>query len=97
MASEGSLRAFWRGNGANVVKNIPEMGLKLGAADYARQAFSVRTLFCLQSDASTLFCLQSDAPHPVLQHCAGISGSHDCTELWPWPLDLRCPIGGSAK
>lgn len=87
MASEGSLRAFWRGNGANVVKNIPEMGLKLGAADYARQAFSVRTLFCLQSDA----------PHPVLQHSAGISGTHDCTELWPWPLDLRCSIGGSAK
>lgn len=40
MAGEGSLRAFWRGNGANVVKNIPEMGLKLSAADYARQAFS---------------------------------------------------------
>lgn len=25
MAAEGSLRAFWRGNGANVAKNIPEM------------------------------------------------------------------------
>lgn len=25
MAAEGSVRAFWRGNGANVAKNIPEM------------------------------------------------------------------------
>ncbi len=73
MASEGSLRAFWRGNGANVVKNIPEMGLKLGAADYARQAFSVRALFRLQLDAS----------HPVLQHNVRISDTNDCTELWP--------------
>ena len=25
MAGEGSLRAFWRGNGTNVCKNIPEV------------------------------------------------------------------------
>jgi solute carrier family 25 phosphate transporter 23/24/25/41 len=40
MASEGTVRAFWRGNGTNVAKNIPEMGLKLCAADHARQAIS---------------------------------------------------------
>ena len=25
MAAEGTVRAFWRGNGTNVAKNIPEM------------------------------------------------------------------------
>ncbi len=25
MAAEGTIRAFWRGNGTNVTKNIPEM------------------------------------------------------------------------
>mmetsp|Transcript_6729 Transcript_6729/g.19350 ORF Transcript_6729/g.19350 Transcript_6729/m.19350 type:complete len:372 (-) Transcript_6729:973-2088(-) len=40
MVNEGSLRAFWRGNGTNVCKNIPEMGIKLCASDLARQRFS---------------------------------------------------------
>ena len=33
MAAEGSWKAYFRGNGANVVKNVPETAIKLGLND----------------------------------------------------------------
>ncbi len=33
MAAEGSYKAYFRGNGANVVKNVPETALKLTCND----------------------------------------------------------------
>ena len=33
MASEGTYKAYFRGNGANVIKNVPETALKLTCND----------------------------------------------------------------
>ena len=33
MAAEGSYKAYFRGNGANVIKNVPETALKLTCND----------------------------------------------------------------
>ena len=33
MADEGSYKAYFRGNGANVIKNVPETALKLTCND----------------------------------------------------------------
>lgn len=40
MTDERTLRAFFRGNGTNVCKQIPEMGIKLCIADQARLGFA---------------------------------------------------------
>lgn len=40
MTDERTLRAFFRGNGTNVCKQIPEMGIKLCIADQARLSFA---------------------------------------------------------
>ena len=33
MAAEGTWKAYFRGNGANVVKNVPETAIKMGFND----------------------------------------------------------------
>lgn len=33
---DGGVRGFWRGNGANLVKIVPEMGVRFGAYDVAK-------------------------------------------------------------
>lgn len=37
MAAEGTYKAYFRGNGANVLKNIPETALKLTANDVVKR------------------------------------------------------------
>ncbi len=47
MAGEGTLRAFWRGNGTNVCKNIPEVPSCPPALLSARQSSNRHCeLFC---------------------------------------------------
>jgi hypothetical protein len=59
MAAEGTIRAFWRGNGTNVTKNIPEM---------VRCLLRVHSM--TQGGAYTLVCWQIRCSLP-LKHCAG--------------------------
>ena len=37
LSQEGGIRAFWRGNGANVAKIMPESGVKFFAYNYAKE------------------------------------------------------------
>lgn len=66
MAGEGSLRAFWRGNGTNVCKNIPEVPRCTTALRSARQS-STRALRAVLLPAGSV---ESMAIAQALTDCA---------------------------
>ena len=59
MAAEGTYKAYFRGNGANVIKNVPETALKLTCND--------RVKAMVASDGHTVTLSRNS--YPCLSHC----------------------------
>lgn len=73
MAAEGTYKAYFRGNGANVVKNVPETALKLTCND--------RVKATIASDGHTVSLGRTSSPFSLPVSDPACCGMHTSTVL----------------
>ena len=84
MAAEGSYKAYFRGNGANVIKNVPETALKLTCNDrvkamiaqdgrsvtIGRRCRVMQDLTCIRNTYNSCPPITLHSHHQAIQHDA---------------------------